>query len=158
MRVDMRWLGAGLAVSLLANLFLGGAAAGRWLAPRPVVRAPTPGGLVPAARLRALPADERGRFAKAMTPHRPSIRAARADLRAARAQVEADIAAPAYDRTKTLADLARLRQAAAAQQESVHGALAEALAALSPASRAALIAERREVAEAKAVGNAGAVR
>lgn len=143
MRADGRWLYALLAVSVLANLFLAGLWVGRTLAPP----APSgPGALAPGARLRALPADERARFAARMRPRRPAIRAARQALRAARARVEADIAAPAFDRARLQADLADLREAATAAQVQAQDALADALGELSPASRAALVAHPPGVA------------
>ena len=137
MRVDRRWLHALLAVSLLANLFCAGLYIGRAMAP---ARAGGPGPLASGARLRALPPGERARFAARMKPHRPAIRAARQAVRAARAQVEADVAAPAFDRGRLQADLAALRQANAAVQVQAQDALADALGELSPASRASLVA------------------
>ena len=141
MRVDARLLGIGLLVSLLLNLFLAGVVGGRWFTPPP--RPAGAGGLAPMAQVRRLPAEERQRFVRAMLPHRPDIRAARQATRRARAQVEADLAAPIYDRARVEADLAALRQANLAQQAATHGALAEAMALLSPASRAALVAHAR---------------
>ena len=141
MRADHRWLYALLAASLLANLFCAGLWVGRALTP---AVPPGAGAIAPGARLRALPADERARFAARMKPRRPSIRAARQAVRAARMRVEGDIAAPAFDRARLQADFAALRQAAAAAQVQQQDALGEALGELSPASRAALVAHPPE--------------
>lgn len=164
MRVDGRWLGVALAASLLANLFLAGLATGRWLAPASPA-AVGGGGVASQAGLRLLPAEERARFARVMLPHRPQLRAARQAVRAARARVEADIAAPAYDRARTEADFAALRQATLAQQAAAHAAVAEALGEVSPASRLALVEHARRLrtahgdgVPAAGVGNAAPTR
>ena len=152
MRVDARGLGAALAVSLLLNLFLAGVAAGRWVLPAPAPQ-PAARGFAPAARVRLLPADERARFARAFEPHRGDLRAARRATRAAREQVETDLTAPTYDRAKVEADLAALRQANLAQQGAAHAALAEAMASLTPTSRAALVSRARAQRGALRVGD-----
>ncbi len=136
-----RWTGALLAASLLVNLFLVGVLAGDRLLS---VQSPTQrGGLAPVAQVRRLAPEERARFAAAMRPYRPAIRAARGRVRAARAQVVSDIVAPVLDKARLESDLAALRQAVQDQQVSQHAGLAAAVLSLSPAARATL-AERVE--------------
>jgi uncharacterized membrane protein len=136
MPTDRRVLIYGLLASVLLNLFLGGLILGGGL-PRRV--APGTGALAPAAKIKRLPQSERARFAAAMGPHRAEIRAARARLRQARAKAAADIAAPQLNVEALRIDLAALRAANLAQQEASHRGLIDALAALSPQSRAALV-------------------
>ena len=148
MRVDRGLLAILLALSVVANLFLGGVLAGAVLAPR----AEGGGAWAPGRQVRRLEPDERLRFMQAMAPYRRELRGSRQAVRRARAQVEADIAAPAYDRARLTADFAALRQAAAAQQVATHAALVDALGRLTPASRQALVAGPGRV------GNAAAAR
>ncbi len=141
MRVDRRWMMAGLGVSVILNLFLSSVLIGRFFAPAAL--GPGLGGLAPAARVRLLSEPERSAFVKAMAPHRQTIRQARLAQRAARAAVEADIRAEPLDRAKLAQDLTALRQAQDHQAVEVHAGLVDALGVLSPASRAALTARVR---------------
>ena len=131
------WLVLGLAASLAANLFLISLWAGAHAPPLGAAR--NQGGLAQAARVRRLPPDERARFAAAMGPWRPEMRASRVALRAAREDVVRDIGAPVLDRGRLDGDLARLRSAFQRQQQAQHAGLSAAIAALSPASRALLV-------------------
>lgn len=151
MWIDRRWLGVGIAVSLLLNVFLIGIVAGHFFVGRRAVAHPgaASGALVPQAHVRALPADEKRIFSATMSEHRDAIRAARMQHRAARLAAETDIAAPTFDRAKVAADFSALREANMAVQEAVNTALIESLSKLSPQSRAALVEHERPV-EAKA--------
>lgn len=140
MWIDRRRLAFALAGSLLLNVFLGGVVAGHLLWARPGLRVPPAGPLVPAAHVRALPADEKKTFTAAMAAHRDAIHAARKAHRQLRETAVADIAAATFDRAKVSADLAALRGANTAALEATNAALVDALAGLSPASRAALVA------------------
>lgn len=137
MWADRRRLGVALAVSLVANLFLGGAIAGHLFTRRAQAGSAA---LAPGPRVQTLPSDQRSRFLHAMAPHRAEIREAHQQVRRARAQVRSDIAAPTYDRARLEADLAALRAVSLRQQVATHAALADSLGQLSPASRAALAA------------------
>ena len=138
MWIDRRWLVPGIAFSVLLNVFLIGIVAGHVYAGRtlPPERAP----LVPAARVHALPPDEREKFLSAMARQRPAIVAARKAHLAARRVLEAEIADAAFDPARVTAGFADLRQAGAALQVQSHAALVAALAVLSQRSRAALVA------------------
>ena len=148
MWIDRRALFCVAAASLLVNVFLGGAVLGRVFGerghlfeeqPRVGMR-PSNGALVPPRNVQALPQEDRRRFRAAMAPHRPAIRTAREAHRQARRQIEADIAAPAFDRDRILADFQALRQSNRTTEEAVDDALIDALASLPPESRAALVA------------------
>ena len=145
MRLDRRLVAILLGASLLANLFLGGMIIGGELGPRPAAGA---GAFAPRRQVQRLTPDERARFVQAMAPYRSDLRASRQAVRRARAQVELDIGASAYDRIKVAADLAALRQATAAQQALMHGALTDALGRLSPASRQFLVTRAGRVGNA----------
>jgi uncharacterized membrane protein len=135
MWIDRRLM-VGAAASLLLNALLIGVVVGHVVG----ARRPAPGAPAgPLVRLHALSADDRRLFFTSMAPHRPAIRAARAAHRAARQTVEDDIAAPTFDRAKVDADFATLRGANAHLDETLDGALTDALAHLSPEARAAMI-------------------
>ena len=138
MRVDRRLLAVLLGFSVLINLFMGGVLAGVLVTPRGTVGAA--GAWAPPRQLRRLAPDERARFRQAMAPYRTQLRATRQAVRSARAQVEADIAAPTYDRSKVAADFNTLLHATAAQQALTHAALADAMGRLTPESRRMLLA------------------
>lgn len=142
MWIDRRALFAVAAASLLLNIFLGGAVLGRVFGERRHNAEPprvASGALVPLAHVQALPQEDRKRFRAAMTPHRPAIRAARQAHRDARLQLETDIAAPTYDQAKVVADFQALQQSNRDADTAVDAALIDALAGLSPESRAALV-------------------
>ena len=141
MWIDRRSLLVGVAASVLLNALLVGVVLGHLVAAsrRAEPRHGGPAGL----HLEALPSDARTRFGAAMAAHRPAIRAARDASRGRRQAAEADIAAPAFDRDKVAADFAALRRGNEGVSAAVHAALLDALADLSPASRAALVARDR---------------
>lgn len=146
MWIDRRLALGVCAASLLLNVFLGGAVIGRAFGDRHRAaepRAAANGALVTVAHVQALPPEDRRRFRDAMAPHRPAIRTARAAHRAARRQVEADLAAPVFDRAKVDADFATLKETNRNIDEVVDTALVDALAGLPAASRAALVSHAR---------------
>ena len=134
------WRVACVGASVLLNVLLIGIIAGHLLTPR---REHAPGALVPGAHVRALPAEERRRFAAVMASHREAIHAARMAQRHARLTAKADISAPVLDADKVRADFAALREANGAVQAAVNDGLVEALGVLSPTSRTALVARKR---------------
>ena len=125
-----------LAASLLLNVFLVGLMLGRGIAVPP---SPPPGPLVPNRHVDALPDDQRKLFREAMQAHREVIRAARRLHRAARDKIEADIAAPVFDRATVAADFDALHRTNRDIDQAVGGALVDALAGLDATSRAALV-------------------
>lgn len=137
MWIDRRWLAPVMAGSLLVNVFLIGIIAGHLYAGN---GSPSDRGVVPAAHVRALPPDESKKFMAVMATRRSAIQVARKAQQAARRALEAEIAAPVYDRARVTAGFAALRQAGIALQAQSHNALVEALATLSPASRAVVVA------------------
>lgn len=145
-----RWVWGALVVSALLNLFLGGLAIGHWVGPHVAAKPAQGGALVARGKLRALPVGERVAFGLAMRAHQPVVRAARLKLKSARRDAAAAIAAPTYDPPQVAQRLAAVRAAAAEQQTAVHGALVEALAKLSPASRASLVAPSGAVGDGSA--------
>ena len=140
MASDRRWVRAALGVSLLANMFLLGIVAGRLVSHR---REPRPG-RPPAAWVarRALPPEERQRFAAVLKAHREAIEARRGALGDARKAVEDAIALPVYDRDRVAAAFAGFRGAFAANQDATQSALVEALETLSPQTRSKLATAR----------------
>lgn len=143
MWIDRRWAVPGIALSVLLNVFLIGIVAGHLYAGRGL-----PGekglGLVSADHVRALPPDEKKKFMAAMATQHATILIARKAHQAARRALEAEIAAPSFDRSRVAAGFVDLRQAGAALQAQIQAALVEALATLSPASRAALVSHAGE--------------
>ena len=139
---DRRRLVGILAVSLLLNVFLAGVLVGRGYAVHRAgpPRLASPGPIVPNRHVAALPADEKRQFQTAMTAHRDALRALRSSHKAARDKVEADIAAPTFDRAAVTADFAALHQINRDIDAETGAALIDALSGLSPASRAALVA------------------
>ena len=130
------------AVSLLLNVFLVGIIAGHlWDARKGRAAGPAQGG--PLVRPNALSPVDRRMFAAGMAPHRPDLRAARQAHRAARLAIEADIAAPTYDRAKVTEDFAALRQTNRTVDEVTDSALIDALANLSEEARATIVHGRR---------------
>ena len=136
--VRSQWRLLAVGISLLLNVLLLGIIAGHVVTLGHVEGRPDVA-LVSRAQVRALPTDERSRFAAAMAAHRDAIRSARQAHRRARLATEADIGAPELDLDKLKTDLAALRQANGALQAATNEALVESLAVLSPASRAALV-------------------
>lgn len=136
---DRRWLVAGLAISLLVNLFLAGMLTGRQLfSPRPSAQAPA-AAVMRAGAIRQLPEDERLRFNMMMAAQGPALRAGRLKLRQLRQQVREAIAAPHYDAALVARRFAELRAANQAQQTLQQETLAQALGQLSAQSRASII-------------------
>ena len=134
----VQWRLIGLGTSVLLNVLLLGIIAGHGFSiGRPERR--VGGALLTQSHVRALPADERARFAAAMGTHRDAIRAARQAHRRARLAVEADIGAPDLDIAKLRTDLATLRHASEAVQAATNEGLVDSLSTLSPMSRAALV-------------------
>ena len=147
MWTDRRALGTVVAASLLLNVFLSGAVLGRFFGEKGRTTEPpqiAAGSLVGPGHVKALPPGERRLFHAAMAPHRPTIREAREAHRAARRRIEADIAAPTYDKGRVAADFEALRQTSRVAEEAVDAALLDALAVLPPGSRAALVSHVRE--------------
>ncbi len=140
-----RWLVIVLAVSVLLNLFLVGVIIGRLSFPAlPRDNPGTATALVVRARVRNLPVVERAHFALVMRQYAGELRRARQALRDARYSAEAAITAPNYDEAAVKARFADVRRASAAQQQVLHDALAQALSALSPQSRAAIVGEKNQ--------------
>lgn len=138
MLYDRRTLFVALIVSLLINLFLAGVVAGYFLMPQT-----GPGAILVRNAARTLPIDERKRFATVMRVQAPTLRAGRARIRDLRQAVREAIAAPHYDANLVAQRFAALRQANMAQQTLQQTTLAQALAQLSPASRASIIAAEK---------------
>ena len=136
---DRRWLVAGLAISVLINLFLAGMLTGRQLfSPRPPAQA-QPAAVMRAGAIRELPEEERLRFNVIMAAQGPSLRTGRLKLRQLRQQVRDAIAAPQYDAAVVAQRFAELRAANQAQQTLQQNTLAQALGQLSAQSRASII-------------------
>jgi|SRR5579863_9673200 uncharacterized membrane protein len=136
---DRRWLMAGLAISLLVNLFLAGMLTGRQLfSPRPPAQA-QPAAVMRAGAIRELPEEERLRFNVIMATQGPALRTGRLKLRQLRQQVREAIAAPHYDAALVAKRFAELRGANQAQQTLQQNTLAQALGQLSAQSRASII-------------------
>jgi uncharacterized membrane protein len=136
---DRRWLMAGLAISLLVNLFLAGMLTGRSLfSPRPPVQA-QPAAVMRAGAIRELPQEERLRFNVIMAAQGLALRTGRLRLRQLRQQVRDAIAAPHYDAALVAKRFEELRAANQAQQTLQQSTLAQALGQLSAQSRASII-------------------
>lgn len=137
-------LAAGLALSVLLNVFLIGVVAGSVFSGRSDLHLGRVGGpLVVRKRVNALPADERQAFRQAMKQHHAAIAAARAEHRRMRRLTETDIAAPTFDRAKVEADFAGLRKALAALHQTLDDALVDSLQPLSQSARARLVDHER---------------
>jgi uncharacterized membrane protein len=150
---DRRWLVAGLAASLLVNLFLAGMLTGRFLfSPRPPAQAQA-AAVMRRNAIRELPEGERLRFNVIMAAQGPALRTGRLKLRQLRQQVREAIAAPHYDAALVAKRFADLRAANQAQQTLQQNTLAQALGQLSAASRASVI--QAETGDATGNGNAG---
>ena len=134
-----------LAASLLLNVFLGGVLVGRgFVVHRPPPRPPAPAGaLVPPRNVGALPDDQKKLFQTAMRGHRDALRSARQAHKAARDKIEADIAAPQFDKAAVAADFDALHQTNRDTDAATGDALLDALSGLSAASRAALVAHEQ---------------
>ena len=137
---DHRRLVGLFAASLLLNVFLLGLFVGRGVALHKLPEPSQPGPLVPGRQVAALPDDQKSLFREAMKAHREVIQAARRRHRAARDKIEADIAAPAFDRATVTADFDALHQTNRDVDQAVGDALVDALGSLDPSSRAALVA------------------
>ncbi len=136
---DRRWLVAGLAASLLVNLFLAGMLTGRFLfSPRPPAQAQA-AAVMRRNAIRELPEEERLRFNVIMAAQGPALRTGRLKLRQLRQQVRETIAAPRYDADLVAKRFAELRAANQAQQTLQQNTLAQALGQLSAQSRASVI-------------------
>lgn len=140
MWTDRKRLVGLLAASFLLNVFLVGLLVGRGVALHKPAGPPPPGPLVPNRQVAALPDDQKTLFHDAMKAHREVIQAARRRHRAARDKIEADIAAPIFDRANVTADFDTLHQTNRDIDKAVGEALVDALGSLDPASRAALVA------------------
>jgi uncharacterized membrane protein len=150
---EHRWLVAGLAASLLANLFLAGMLTGRFLfSPRPPTLAQAAAVMRPNA-IRELPEDERLRFNVIMAAQGPALRTGRLKLRQLRQEVREAIAAPHYDAALVAQRFADLRAATLAQQTLQQSTLAQALGQLSATSRASVI--QAETSDTAGNGNPG---
>ena len=139
-----------LAVSLLANVFLIGLIVGRGVAIHKPAPPPASGPLVPGQHVDALPDDQKKLFREAMAAHREVIRAARRLHRAARDRIEADIAAPVFDRATVTADFDALHRTNRNIDQAVGDALVDALGSLDASSRDALVAHSTAQAPGKA--------
>ena len=133
---DRKRLVGVLAASLLLNVFLVGLFVGRSVAAH---KPPPPGPLVPNRYVEALPDGQKALFRAAMMAHRETIRAARRAHRAARDTIQADIAAPVFDRAKVTADFVALHRTNRDVDAAIGAALVDALAGLDATSRAALV-------------------
>lgn len=140
MLYDRRTLVVALVVSFLVNLFLAGVVAGHYM----MHSENGPGAILVRNAARTLPDDERKHFIAVMRAQMPTVRASRAKIRDLRQQVRDAIAAPHYDAGLVAQKFAALRDANMAQQTLQQNALAQALAQLSPASRASIIAQARD--------------
>lgn len=151
---DRRWLVAGLAASLLVNLFLAGMLTGRFLfSPRPPTQVQA-AAVVRRNAIRELPEEERLRFNVIMAAQGPALRTGRVKLRQLRQQVREAIAAPHYDADLVAKRFAELRAANQAQQMLQQNTLAQALGQLSAQSRASVIQAETDN-PANSNGNAG---
>jgi uncharacterized membrane protein len=133
------WLAFGLALSVLANLFLAGVIVGALTMPqilRPLSSG-AQGGVVPRAQIRQLPVGERTAFVAVVRMHAGQIKALHERVRAARAAAAAAIGTK-YDRALLEQRFAAFRQAQLAQSTAGHEAVIEALGTLSAKSRAAI--------------------
>ena len=142
-----------LGASILLNLFLAGVVVGRVTMPGwRGLQASNAGailGLFPRSQIRELPASEKKAFWAAMRNNEGDVRAAHARLMAVRREVVAAIGAPVFDRAKLDAKLVDLRRAALDQQIAGEKAAADALAVLSPQSRAAIARDATERMDAQ---------
>ncbi len=136
---DRRWLMAGLAISLLVNLFLAGMLTGRQLFSARAPAQAQPAAVMRAGAIRELPEEERLRFNVIMAAQGPALRTGRLKLRQLRQQVRDAIAAPHYDAALVAKRFAELRGANQAQQTLQQNTLAQALGQLSAQSRASII-------------------
>jgi uncharacterized membrane protein len=139
MWIDRRWLAWALGVSLLANCFFIALGFGYFFARADgrLHRYSRP--LVSIKRVAALPDDEKQRYFDVMDQRHTEIEAARKAAQNARQAAEAALAISVFDRSKASADLDAMRQANFHLQETVHAALVDALATLSPESRASVL-------------------
>jgi uncharacterized membrane protein len=139
---DRRWPAAILAMSLLANIFLVGVAAGH-ISTAKRSPAPRPGqGAAGWVRSSQLPPEDKHAFSDVMPSFRATIEAKRFALRNAKTALRDAIAEPTYDRSKVGAAFAEVRRASVESQEVTQAALVEALAKLSPVARASLLPAR----------------
>ena len=132
------WLAVGLAVSVLANLFLAGVIVGALTMPQFLRAPPSRGGFVPREQIRQLPVGEHAAFTAVFRAHSSEIKALHERERAARAAAAAAIGAPKYDRALLEQRFAAFRQAQLAQSAATHEAVIEALGTLSAKSRATI--------------------
>ena len=154
MSSDRRWLVAGLAASLLVNLFLAGMLTGRFLfSPRPPAQVQA-AAVMRRNAIRELPEEERLRFNVIMAAQGPALahRPRSSSGNCARTVREA-IAAPHYDADLVAKRFADLRAANQAQQILQQNTLAQALGQLSAQSRASVIQAETDTAPTN--GNAG---
>ena len=145
-----------LVASLLLNVFLGGVLVGRGFAVHrpPLPPIPAPGPLVPPRHVVALPDDQKKLFQSVMRNHREALREARVAHKAARDKIEADIAAPVFDRATVAADFDALHQRNRDVDAATGDALIDALSGLSAASRASLVAHEEAPAPPNPAGPA----
>lgn len=141
---DRRILTVVLLISLLANLFLVGVVAGRFLLPG--LGRPQAAAMLRQDSIRALPSSERMRYALVMRAHASALRLGRQRMKQLRQAVKDAIALPHYDPTLVARRFAELRAANLTQQTLQQAALVEALGQLSAQSRASLIEVQKESA------------
>jgi uncharacterized membrane protein len=134
---DRRVLTVVLSISLLANLFLAGVVAGRFLLPG--LSRPQAATMLRPGGIRTLPSPERMRYTLVMRSHAPALRLGRQRLKELRQAVKDAIALPHYDPALVARRFAELRAANQAQQTLQQTALVEALGQLSAQSRVSLI-------------------
>jgi uncharacterized membrane protein len=136
-----RWLAAALTASLAVNVFLGGLFVGRWMGPSPVMaeRGPPRGERPMQAMLDrisgALDAEDRAIFETVMDKHRPRLAATGTEFRNARRRTVDLMSAEPFDAAKLEAAMATLRERNLEFQQTLHGALIDAAAALPPGGR-----------------------
>ncbi|MGE0746182.1 MAG: periplasmic heavy metal sensor [Rhodospirillales bacterium] len=143
------WLLALLFLSLAANVFVGGIAAGRYFgAARESRQAAEPAAAageraIPAALRRmmdAVPAEDRPAFVAALAARRPQIAAAGRELRAARERLRGLLAADTLDRQALEAAFEAVRARSGELQHAVQLAAADALARLPADTRRRIVA------------------
>ena len=140
-----RWLKIALAVSVAINLLFIGLAAGRVFGPGPFGRM---GAFERAAE--ALPPAEADQFRQIMRQHRSRMADEFKAMRQAREDVRAALRAEPFDRTRLERALAEVRQRSEATQQSLHAALVEGAARMSPEGRERLSRWERHMRPSRA--------
>jgi uncharacterized membrane protein len=132
-----RGIAIALALSLAANVFLGGVVVGRLAAPKP----PAAGVAQPLEAAGALSADARARMEKAYRARRPDARAGAFALRAAFTDLRDALEAEEFDAEAASAAFARLRAARQQTQALQEEIFIEGVKDLSAEDRRALAAD-----------------